>query len=85
MPRHAGIEEIGVQIEEPYSILPLEQLCDTLERNVWELHAMHAAGGSSRSSASQPYLTAGQVVRAVRRRRRPEPERQGSEGWRHAR
>ncbi|CAK0783433.1 hypothetical protein CVIRNUC_006632 [Coccomyxa viridis] len=29
-----GIEEIGVQIEEPFGILPLEQICDTAEDEI---------------------------------------------------
>jgi len=29
-----GIEEIGVQIEEPFGILPLEALCAKLKSNV---------------------------------------------------
>jgi predicted membrane chloride channel (bestrophin family) len=32
-----GIEEIGVSIEEPFSILPLEAICGTIEANVREL------------------------------------------------
>eukprot|EP00884_Botryococcus_braunii_P014309 jgi/Botrbrau1/2287/Bobra.101_2s0110.1 len=34
-----GIEEIGVQIEEPFSILPLEAICATSERNLKEMAA----------------------------------------------
>jgi predicted membrane chloride channel (bestrophin family) len=33
-----GIEEIGVTIEEPFSILPLEAICRTIEGNVAEVH-----------------------------------------------
>ncbi|KAI7845435.1 hypothetical protein COHA_000987 [Chlorella ohadii] len=43
-----GIEEIGVSIEEPFSILPLDALCDTIEANVKELqktHSQQAGGG----------------------------------------
>jgi len=32
-----GIEELGVQIEEPFSILPLEDYVDCIERNVRQL------------------------------------------------
>lgn len=32
-----GIEEIGVQIEEPFSILPLEAICTTIETNCHEM------------------------------------------------
>lgn len=34
-----GIEEIGVQIEEPFGILPLENMCDTIEANLKEMTA----------------------------------------------
>ncbi|KAL4855747.1 Type-1 glutamine synthetase 1 [Chlorella vulgaris] len=37
-----GIKEIGVVVEEPFSILPLEKIADTIETNVWELHATHS-------------------------------------------
>jgi predicted membrane chloride channel (bestrophin family) len=33
-----GIEEIGVTIEEPFAILPLEAICDTITRNCVEMH-----------------------------------------------
>jgi predicted membrane chloride channel (bestrophin family) len=33
-----GIEEIGVQIEEPFSILPLEAMCATIQGNLVEMH-----------------------------------------------
>lgn len=29
-----GVKEIGVQIEEPFTILPLEVICNTIETNV---------------------------------------------------
>lgn len=32
-----GIEEIGVQIEEPFGILPLEAICETIDGNTKEL------------------------------------------------
>ncbi|KAL4444075.1 hypothetical protein ABPG75_011812 [Micractinium tetrahymenae] len=34
-----GIDEIGVQIEEPFGILPLESISQTIERNIRELLA----------------------------------------------
>ena len=40
LPVCAGIEEIGVSIEEPFSILPLEAICRTIESNVLEIHAV---------------------------------------------
>lgn len=36
-----GIEELGVSIEEPFSILPLEAISGTILSNVRELQAMH--------------------------------------------
>ncbi|PSC74369.1 UPF0187 chloroplastic [Micractinium conductrix] len=62
-----GIEEIGVTIEEPFSILPLEQLCDVIEKNVWELHRCHVQPASAAidGSGSRP-LTAAGVVAAAR-------------------
>jgi predicted membrane chloride channel (bestrophin family) len=33
-----GIEEIGVQIEEPFAILPLEAICTTITNNILEMH-----------------------------------------------
>ncbi len=32
-----GVEDIGVLIEEPFSILPLEQICSTIRENIDEL------------------------------------------------
>ena len=37
----AGIEEIGVSIEEPFTILPLETIARTIEANLRELEATH--------------------------------------------
>ena len=42
-PLPAGIEEIGVSVEEPFTILPLEVISRTIEGNVKELLAMHSA------------------------------------------
>jgi predicted membrane chloride channel (bestrophin family) len=36
-----GIEEIGVSIEEPFTILPLEAIARTIEANLRELEATH--------------------------------------------
>jgi hypothetical protein len=36
-----GIEEIGVSIEEPFTILPLEVIARTIETNLRELEATH--------------------------------------------
>ena len=35
-----GIEEIGVQIEEPFGILPLEALCTKLRKNIKDIIAI---------------------------------------------
>ena len=45
---HSSTADAAVAIEEPFSILPLEQLCDVIERNVWELletHSQPSVGG----------------------------------------
>eukprot|EP00899_Mesostigma_viride_P016815 jgi/Mesvir1/25134/Mv21590-RA.1 len=38
-----GIEQIGLQIEEPFSILPLESICDTIQEDVMEAVRSKAA------------------------------------------
>ncbi|KAL4425222.1 hypothetical protein ABPG75_009238 [Micractinium tetrahymenae] len=50
-----GIKEIGLTVEEPFSILPLERICDTIEGNVWELHSAHSAeaAGAARAKRGQ--------------------------------
>lgn len=53
-------------IEEPFSILPLEQLCDVLEANIWELRSTHSSCGG----AGQPQQAAGRLVRSARQQRR---------------
>eukprot|EP00887_Chlorella_sp_A99_P008256 scaffold12.g8256.t1 len=55
-----GIEEIGVSIEEPFSILPLEFISATIEKNVLELHGMHGpcAPGAARRMPSAADLVA---------------------------
>lgn len=59
----AGIEEIGVSIEEPFSILALEFMCDTLQRNVAELQAMTSgAGGQGSNGNGRPAVSAAQLV-----------------------
>ncbi|EFN57136.1 hypothetical protein CHLNCDRAFT_34835 [Chlorella variabilis] len=49
-----GIEEIGVMIEEPFSVLPLEVISRTIEGNVRELeraHGLEAAAMKEREAA----------------------------------
>ncbi|PRW33911.1 hypothetical protein C2E21_7229 [Chlorella sorokiniana] len=41
-----GVKEIGLNIEEPFSILPLETICNTIETNVWELHRTHSTAAA---------------------------------------
>eukprot|EP00878_Enallax_costatus_P043644 GHUV01051685.1.p1 GENE.GHUV01051685.1~~GHUV01051685.1.p1 ORF type:complete len:119 (+),score=54.57 GHUV01051685.1:60-416(+) len=50
-----GIEEIGVQIEEPFGILALEVFCDTIKKNIKQAQA-EAAEMQSRAAA---YVAAG--------------------------
>ncbi|KIZ05854.1 hypothetical protein MNEG_2095 [Monoraphidium neglectum] len=38
-----GIDEIAIQLEEPFGILPLEAICDTIQRNIEELVKSEAA------------------------------------------
>jgi hypothetical protein len=59
-PCHAGIEEIGVAIEEPFSVLALEAICNTALSNVRELQSTH----SSSALASDELLGAGDLVSA---------------------
>ena len=35
-----GVENIGIQIEQPFSVLPLELFCSTIKTNVIELLAV---------------------------------------------
>merc|ERR1719258_727591 len=40
-----GIEELGIQIEEPFGILPLESLCDTsIETVVMDMQSSYKKG-----------------------------------------
>jgi hypothetical protein len=49
----AGIEEIGVLIEEPFSVLPLEVISRTIETNVRELEKQHGIqAGAARELAA---------------------------------
>jgi hypothetical protein len=52
----AGIEEIGVSIEEPFSILPLEGICRGIEDSVRGMAATHSArqGRSRRWAQTSP-------------------------------
>ncbi|PRW33726.1 UPF0187 chloroplastic [Chlorella sorokiniana] len=57
-----GIEEIGVQIEEPFTILPLEVISRTIEGNVWELYRMHSGEALEKEQAE---LANGQDVQVL--------------------
>ncbi|KAI3434870.1 hypothetical protein D9Q98_002924 [Chlorella vulgaris] len=48
-----GIEEIGVSIEEPFSILPLEGICATIEGNVREMVNTYSARQARRRQQHQ--------------------------------
>ena len=41
-----GVENIGVQIEQPFSVLPLELFCSTIKVNVIELLAVQPTSRS---------------------------------------
>ncbi|PSC69999.1 low-CO2 inducible [Micractinium conductrix] len=62
-----GIEEIGVSIEEPFTILPLEVISRTIEGNVKELQKMHSSEGKAvmGASAEGDNLSAQALVDAV--------------------
>lgn len=47
-----GIEEIGVSIEEPFTILPLEVISRTIEGNVKELQKVHSSEGKALAGPS---------------------------------
>jgi hypothetical protein len=51
----AGIEEIGVSIEEPFSILPLETLCRTIEGNIRDSLAAHLQREARRQQQRQQH------------------------------
>lgn len=72
-----GIEEIGVSIEEPFSILPLEALCDVIEANVGELRSTHGRGAGAASdgngSAERRPPPARQIVHAAREQLAADP------------
>lgn len=61
-----GIEEIGVSIEEPFSILSLEAICESSVTNVRELKAVHDRPADQSGSADQAcgprQLSASQMV-----------------------
>ena len=38
-----GIEELGVQLEEPFSVMPLENTMECIEDNIWEMVEAEAA------------------------------------------
>jgi hypothetical protein len=61
---HPGIEEIGVSIEEPFSILPLDAISGSVLTNVRELQATHdaAAGATGAADAAPLPLSASQLV-----------------------
>ncbi|KAL4853126.1 hypothetical protein ACK3TF_005820 [Chlorella vulgaris] len=59
-----SIEEIGVSIEEPFSILPLESICDTIQGNVKELCSVHGTHNGSHSPLQAP-AARDMVLRAV--------------------
>ncbi|KAI7843435.1 hypothetical protein COHA_002913 [Chlorella ohadii] len=48
-----GVKEIGLTIEEPFSILPLETICNTIETNVWELHRAHSTAAAEAQQEAQ--------------------------------
>lgn len=66
----AGIDKIGVSIEEPHSILAYEAICDSILASVRELHAMHdppahtSGSGSGNGNGMEPAVPAAVLVEA---------------------
>ncbi|EFN53823.1 hypothetical protein CHLNCDRAFT_32075 [Chlorella variabilis] len=52
-----GIEEIGVSIEEPFTILPLETIARTIEANLRELEATHGPATLGKAGPGQVNAT----------------------------
>ncbi|PRW56885.1 UPF0187 chloroplastic [Chlorella sorokiniana] len=69
-----GIEEIGVQIEEPFSILPLCHICRTIRRNVEELLEAHSSDNKFGPGMSSGKPSAAGLVEAVLMRQREAAE-----------
>ena len=40
--------------QEPFSILPLEVICNTIEANVWELHDAHSTEAAAAARRAPP-------------------------------
>ena len=54
-----GIDEIGVQIEEPFGLLPLDDICDEIEG---DLFCMLREAVSIKRTAMQASIAAGTVL-----------------------
>ncbi|KAI8466344.1 MAG: Bestrophin, RFP-TM, chloride channel-domain-containing protein [Monoraphidium minutum] len=58
-----GIEEIGVSVEEPFSILALEAICESATNNTRELQNQHGlASGFDKDGKATGQLSAAQLV-----------------------
>jgi len=62
-----GIDEIGVQIEEPFGLLPLDDLCGEIENDLFEMvRGAEATKRTARAAAAaalgQPYFGEGSVA-----------------------
>ncbi|KAI8464599.1 MAG: Bestrophin, RFP-TM, chloride channel-domain-containing protein [Monoraphidium minutum] len=72
-----GIEEIGVSIEEPFSILPLETISETALTNARELAAHHGGGpapAAAAGAAAEPApLSAAQLIQMAAAAAVPRP------------
>ena len=52
-----GIEELAVQLEEPFSIMPLNKLCDSVWDGAVELYLTQSAGDDHNSGAPPPLVS----------------------------
>ena len=63
-----AIDEIGVQLEEPFSVLPLAQICDKVRANVTEIVELSGrARALAREEATWAAAGPGGALRAAER------------------
>ncbi|GLC46179.1 hypothetical protein PLESTB_001198100 [Pleodorina starrii] len=48
-----GVENIGVQVEEPFHVLPLNEICRAIEANVFEMERAFSTGPGGRPDAAE--------------------------------
>jgi len=60
-----GIDEIGVQIEEPFSIMPLERYCQTIQEDSFAAKRMHSTAMELLSMSEEPDGLSGLATTAL--------------------